>query len=192
MIPELLLALQERVSFHARVLEEPAPNSEQLTDILKCAMTAPDHAQMRPWRFVIIEGDARIKLGEVFAQAVKQRDPDVSDKKLESVADKPLRSPMIITVIATITEDHPKTPVVEQILSAGVAAQHISLGANALGFGAHWLTGPNTYSSLVKDALGVEPKDQIVGFIYVGTPSMKKPQRERPDPADFVSYWTGP
>lgn len=187
----MISELQERVSYPARVLEEPAPNSEQLTEILKCAMSAPDHAQMRPWRFIIIEGDARIKLGEAFVKATKQRDADVSEEKLESVAGKPLRSPMIITVIASITEDHPKTPVVEQILSAGAAAQHISLGANALGFGAAWLTGPNTYSSIVKEALGIEAKDQIVGFIYVGTPSMSKPRRPRPDPADFVSHWTG-
>lgn len=123
--------------------------------------------------------------------ATHQRDSTVSAEKLQSVSQKPLRSPMIITVVAKITQNHPKTPVVEQLLSAGVAAQQISLGANALGFGAVWLTGANTYDSMVKAALGVDAGDEIVGFIYIGTPTMSKPRRPRPDPADFVTHWQG-
>ncbi len=187
----MISLLQDRVSYPANTLAEPAPNKEQLTQILKCAMSAPDHAKMQPWRFIIIEGDARTKLGEVFAKATAQRDPEVSDKKLKMIAEKPLRSPMIITVVATITPDHPKTPVIEQLLSAGAAAQQLSLGANALGFGSVWLSGANTYDNNVKAALGVDAIDEIVGFIYVGTPTMKKPNRPRSDPAEFVSYWQG-
>ena len=187
----MISLLQDRVSYPANALSEPAPNNAQLHEILKCAMSAPDHAQMQPWRFIVIEGDARAKLGKVFAAAAQQRDPEVSLKKLQLIAEKPLRSPMIITVIAKITQDHPKTPVVEQLLSAGVAAQQISLGANALGFGAVWLTGANTYDSTVKTALGVDAGDEIVGFIYIGTPTMSKPSRPRPDPAHFVSHWQG-
>lgn len=187
----MISLLQDRASYPANALAEPAPNKEQLTEILKCAMTAPDHAKMQPWRFIVIEGDARIKLGQVFASATQQRDPEVSDKKLQAVSEKPLRSPMIITVVAKITQNHPKTPVVEQLLSAGVAAQQISLGANALGFGAVWLTGENTYDNTVKAALGVAVGDEIVGFIYVGTPTITKPNRPRPEPAEFVSYWQG-
>lgn len=188
---QMISHLHDRVSYPARSLVEPAPNKAQLTEILKCAMTTPDHAQMHPWRFIVIEGDARIKLGDVFAKAAQQRDPTVSTDKLLAVSQKPLRSPMIITVVAKITQNHPKTPVVEQIISAGVAAQHISLGANALGFGAVWLTGANTYDNSVKAALGVDAGDEIVGFIYIGTPSMNKPRRPRPDPADFVTHWQG-
>ena len=187
----MISLLHDRVSYPANALAEPAPDREQLSDILKCAMSAPDHAGMQPWHFIIIEGDARAKLGQVFATATQQRDPDASDKKLRMISEKPLRSPMIIIVIAKITEDHPKTPVVEQILSAGAAAQQMSLGANALGFGTAWLTGPNTYDNTVKEALGITAIDEIVGFLYIGTPTMKKPHRPRPDPAEFTRYWHG-
>ncbi|MEE9336098.1 MAG: nitroreductase family protein [Granulosicoccaceae bacterium] len=187
----MISQLHDRVSYPARCLAEPAPNEAQLNEILKCAMSAPDHAQMRPWRFIVIEGDARVKLGKVFIKAAQNRDQEISDEKLQSVSEKPLRSPMIITVVAKITQDHPKTPVVEQIISAGVAAQQISLGANALGFGATWLTGANTYDGTVKAALGIDAGDEIVGFIYIGTPTMSKPRRPRPDPADFVTHWNG-
>ncbi len=187
----MISQLQDRVSYPARSLAEPAPDKEQLNEILKCAVSAPDHAQMRPWRFIVIEGEARAHLGKVFMMATEQREPNISAEKLQSVSQKPLRSPMIITVVAKITKDHPKTPVVEQILSAGAAAQQISLGANALGFGAVWLTGPNTNDRMVKLALGVEADDEIVGFIYIGTPTMNKPRRPRPDPAEFVTHWHG-
>lgn len=187
----MISLIQERVSFPANTLAEPAPDKNQLNDILKCAMSAPDHARMTPWEFIVIQGDARIKLGEVFAKATKLREPDIPEKKLESIAQKPLRSPMIIAVVAKVNENHPKTPVIEQLLSAGAAAQQMSLGANALGFGATWLSGPNTYDNTVKSALGIVSTDEIVGFLYIGTPTMKKPARPRPDPAQFTRHWTG-
>jgi nitroreductase len=187
----MISLLQERVSYPANALAEPAPNTEQLNEILKCAVSAPDHARMTPWEFIVIQGDARVTLGQVFARATQLREPDVSDKKLESIAQKPLRSPMIIVIIAKVTPNHPKTPVIEQLLSAGAAAQQMSLGANALGFGATWLSGPNTYDSTVKAALNISATDEVVGFLYIGTPTMKKPDRPRPDPAEFTRHWTG-
>lgn len=188
---QMISLLHGRVSYPANALAEPAPDNDQLNDILQCAMSAPDHARMTPWEFIVIQGDARVKLGQVFAQATKSREPDISEKKLESISQKPLRSPMIIAVIAKVIEDHPKTPVIEQLLSAGAAAQQMSLGANALGFGATWLSGPNTYDDTVKSALGIDATDEIVGFLYIGTPTMKKPDRPRPDPAQFTRHWTG-
>lgn len=183
--------LLNRSSHPARHLMEPAPNDEQLAQILRCGLTAPDHAAMRPWRFITIRGDARNTLGEIFAAAAVKDDPNVSERKIEAIKDKPLRSPLIVVIVATITPDHPKTPEIEQVLSAGAAATHIQMAANSCGFGAIWLTGPNAYFPDVKAALGVAEKDHIIGYIYIGTPSQDAPVRDRPDLADHLSEWTG-
>ncbi|MDO6460119.1 nitroreductase [Granulosicoccaceae sp. 1_MG-2023] len=185
----MLEFLQQRASIPARFLAEPAPDPSQLREILQAAVAAPDHAALRPWRFIVIEGESRNKLGDVFVEATRRREPDMPADKLESQRSKPLRSPMIVTVVADITPDHPKTPETEQILSAGAAAQQLILAANALGFGAIWLTGPNAHAPEVKEALGIAEKDHIVGFVYLGTATIDKPQVRRPDPADFVSHW---
>lgn len=183
--------LQQRTSIPAKLLVEPAPDATQLREIIKAAVAAPDHGALRPWRFIVVEGDARKKLGDIFAKATHAREPDMDEEKVERQRLKPLRSPMILTVVCSITENHPKTPEVEQLLSAGAAAQQAMLAANALGFGAIWLTGPNAFDEQVKTALGVETKDRIVGFLYLGTSSISRPQVRRPDPDDFLESWRG-
>lgn len=188
----LLDTLQSRHSFPASQLTEPTPNEQQLNDILKCAITAPDHAKLCPWRFIVIRGEARNALGDVFVDAAKSRDPDISEQKLERLKEKPLRSPLIVVIVTTLTPDHPKTPVIEQTLSAGAAVQLMQLGATATGFGSIWLSGANAYDENVKQALGIEAKDQITGFLYLGTPPDTQPTRRRPELNDHVTEWTAP
>jgi nitroreductase len=188
----LLDTLQSRHSFPASQLSEPAPNEEQLNDILQCAITAPDHGKLCPWRFIVIRGAARNALGNVFVDAAKSRDPDISEQKLERLKEKPLRSPLIVVIVTTLTPDHPKAPEIEQSLSAGAAAQLMQLGATATGFGSIWLSGANAYDENVKQALGIEAKDQITGFLYLGTPPDTQPTRRRPELIDHVSEWTAP
>ncbi len=187
----MINSLLSRSSHPANQLLDPAPDEETLNTILQCAVTAADHAMMRPWRFITISGDARIELGKLFARAAKKDDPDILDAKLERISEKPMRSPLIVVIVATITRDHPKTPEVEQILSAGAAATQMQLAAYAAGFGAVWLTGPNAYNETIKAALGVESKDHIIGFMYMGTPATEQPVRKRPEVKDLVSHWEG-
>lgn len=182
--------LQSRTSIPAKLLSEPKPNTEQLNEILKAAVAAPDHGCLRPWHFIVIEGDARAKLGDVFAKAAIARDPTLDAIQVEKQREKPLRSPTILTVVCNIHENHAKVPVLEQILSAGTAAHQAMLAANALGFGAIWLTGPNAFDENVKTALNIEEKDQIIAFIYLGTATIAKPNIQRPDASEFTKYWT--
>lgn len=186
---QLIDLLQRRASIPAKLLVEPAPDDAQIEQLIKAGLSAPDHAAMRPWRFIVIRGESRNRLGDVFAEAVAKREPTTPEEKIEAQRLKPLRSPLIIAVIARITPGHPKTPEVEQILSAGAAAHQIQLATTALGFGSIWLTGPNARDNLVKEALGIETKDELVGFLYIGTPTIKPPSPGRPEVADHLEYW---
>lgn len=188
----MLNLLEARTSVPAVQLTEPAPTQEQLDRILRCGLTAPDHANMRPWRFITIKGEARTALGEVFAKAALSDDPNTPAEKIARMKQKPLRSPLLIVIVATITANHPKTPEIEQILSAGAATTLIQLAATASGFGSIWLTGPNTYRAQVKAALGVRAADHIVGFLYIGTQSKAANPRNRPNLSDHLSEWHSP
>ncbi len=188
----MLSKLQYRASYPAKQLGEPAPNDEQIAQILQCGLSAPDHAALRPWRFITIRGDAREALGEVFVKAALEIDPNTREQKLNLIKEKPLRSPLVVVIVATITPDHPKTPEVEQILSAGAATSQIQLAATELGFGSVWVTGQNAYSNFVKRALGIAVADHIVGFVYMGTPSVDLPVRKRPELSAHHSEWTAP
>ncbi len=187
----ILHALQNRTSYPARQLSDPGPDDAQLEEILLCGVSAPDHAALHPWRFIIIKGSARRALAEIFAQAALKQNPELSEQKLQAIKDKALRSPIMLVIVATIIKDHPKTPEIEQILSAGAAATHIQLGANALGFGSVWVTGSNAYDTYVKQALGIDPKDHIVGFLHIGTKTIEMPPRTRPKLSDCAFDWPG-
>ena len=188
----MLDLLEARTSIPAVQLVEPAPTQDQLERILRCGLTAPDHASMHPWRFITIKGDARAALGEVFANAAAKESPPLPAEKIARMKQKPLRSPLIVVIVATITADHPKTPEIEQVLSAGAATTLIQMAATASGFGSIWLTGPNTYNPDVKAALGVSPSDHIVGFLYMGTPSKAATPKQRPNLQEHLSDWIAP
>jgi len=149
-------------------LAEPGPSATALEKILAAAARAPDHGRMQPWRFLVIEGAARERFGEVMAQSLLRREPDAPTGKLEAERKKALRAPVIVVVGAAVKEN-PKVPDVEQIVAAGAACENMLLAAHALGFGGFWRTGPVAYDAEVKRALGLAESDSIVGIIYMGS-----------------------
>jgi nitroreductase len=169
-------------------LGEPAPDKTVERRLIEAALRAPDHGRLRPWRFIFIRGEGRKKLGEVLALALKRRDPQAGPGVLERERQKPLRAPLILIVAARIRAN-PKIPAVEQLLSAGAAAQNIMIACHALSFGAMWKTGDPAYDPGVKEALGLQATDEVVGFLYIGTPkSMPKPQPPL-NIGDFAESW---
>ncbi len=170
-------------------LEEPGPSAEQLENILKAGLRANDHRRLRPWKFLVMKGEARKRLGEIFVAARLAENSDFSTEEQEKLAAKPLRAPVIITVVAKVRSDE-KVPDIEQVISAGGSAQLMSLAAHALGVGAVWRTGSLAYNVLVHKRLGLEEGDQIVGFLYLGTPKNTKPLAELALD-DFVINWQG-
>ncbi|MBN3562641.1 nitroreductase family protein [Aliamphritea spongicola] len=182
---DALTNLQQR--FSQPLLQEPGPDAEQLDNMFAAAMRAPDHAALRPWRFLVIDGDARGELGELYARAALQANPDVTEDVLTRNRKMTFRAPTIIVAIAVVTE-HPKVPASEQLIAAGCAVQNMLLAANAQGVGAMWRTGGVAYDPVVKEGLGLAAHEEIIGFVYMGTPSK---QRTAPllDSSDYVSRW---
>lgn len=170
-------------------LLEPAPDAAQRELMFRAALRAPDHGQLRPWRFITVDGEARARLGELFAEAQAQ-DPASKPEALDKARAMPLRAPLLVVVVARIAE-HPKVPQEEQLLSAGCAAHSLLLATQALGFGAIWRTGALAQHPHVLAGLGLEAEEKIVGFLYVG--SFEGERRNPPalQPLDFVSAWQG-
>ncbi len=169
-------------------LQAPAPDRAQVEQMLKAALRAPDHAGLKPWRYLVFEGEAALAaLGEKFAAASLADNPDFSPEKLDKLRAKPMRAPMVIVAVAVYTE-HRKVPHIEQILSAGAGVENLMLAANALGFGTYWRTGGLAYNSHLLDELGLDQRDTIVGFIYLGTPEGKPRAREEASIGDYVEF----
>lgn len=169
-------------------LADPAPTATQLDLMFRAALRAPDHGQLRPWRFLTIEGEARERLGEVFVEALRVRQPDAAEEALRKAQKMPLRAPMLIVVIARVLP-HPKIPESEQVLAVACAAHGLLLAAHAQGLGAVWRTGEFSYDRHVAEHLGLAANEQLLGFIYLGTPEGNLRTPPELDSRDFVSSW---
>lgn len=182
----LMQTLLARSSTPPRLMGDDGPTDAEVQDLLAAAVTAPDHGAIRPWRFVVIQGDDRARLGQVFADALKARDPAASPEALQKELDRPLRAHTLIAVLARITPDRPNVPPVEQIVATACAAQNILLAAEAKGLGAIMLTGKNAQDAHVKRFFGLGAADEIVAFVYLGKAAGPIPQKERPNANQFV------
>jgi nitroreductase len=171
-------------------LEPPGPDAAALDEIFRAALRAPDHGRLRPWRFIVIPEERRQRFGDVLADSLKKREPNTSPESLARERQKALRAPVIVVVAAQIKPSD-KIPELEQIVSAGAAAQNVMLAAHALGYGAMWRTGAPAYDAGVKAALDLQPNDTIIGFIYIGTRAGGSAPVSRPVPEDFVGVWRG-
>lgn len=178
-----LALLQQRVS-HPRLVD-PAPSQEQLEALYQAAFRAPDHAWLRPWRFIEAKGDKRQELGELMAESVKKDDPGLDDKQYNKLFNAPLRAPVVLVAWAKVVE-HPKVPRVEQILATGAAVTNLLNAAHALGLGAVWRTGAAAYSATLKQKLGMAEEDALIGFIYLGTPAGEGKPLPQLSTDDFV------
>jgi nitroreductase len=172
----------------ARTLSEPAPDDGALELIFESATRAPDHGRLRPWRFIVIRGEHRVQFGELLADHLRRQRAQVTEESLEKERRKAFRAPLIV-VVAAIIDAGGKIPEVEQLLSAGAAAENMLLAAFVLGFNGVWKTGGAAYDDQVKEALGLASKDRIAGFLYMGTDEDGPGSMSRPHWRDFVRQW---
>ena len=140
---------------------------ELIERLLSAAVQAPNHYKVRPWRFVVLTGAARERLGEVMAEALRQHDPTATEETLAKERVKPLRAPVLIAV-GVDKPSLPKVVEIENVCAAAAATQNLLLAAQALGLAAMWRTGEAARAPAVKTFLGFEAGQSIIGFVYVG------------------------
>lgn len=186
------------------VLIAPAPDAPDLDNILSAGMRVPDHACLKPWHFMVIQNEGLQRLSDLFVEAItfdaaskagliegttiaNITEVDL-EKKIAKTIKMPFRAPMII-VISTKYVAHDKVPKSEQFIAAGCASHAMQMAACALGYGAMWRTGELAYNSVVKEGLGMEEGDDIVGFLYIGTAGKVTPLKPIRHYKDSVSYW---
>ncbi len=176
--PGTLDLLLTRRSGSAKAMTGPAPDAQQLRTILTAAARAPDHGKLFPWRFILFEGEARARFGEVLAQCLPAE--EASDERRAIERGRFLRAPTIVGVISRVREGIP-IPVWEQELSAGAVCQTMLVAATALGFVANWLTEWPAFSPGVAERLGLQPGERVAGFVYIGMAAAPLEERVRPD-----------
>ncbi len=181
--------LKNRVSTPAKYLCEPGPDAQALQTILEAAECAPDHGKLHPWRFLIIEGQAREALGELFVEALCRRESSADAALCERERERALRAPTLLAAIASPIPNHPKVPEQEQLITAALAAYQAELAAQALGFGAVWLTGSRVYDPFVTQGLGLATHERLIGLINLGRIAEEYTPSKQPAKSATRRYW---
>lgn len=178
-------------------VSDERPPREVIESLLEAATHAPNHYKVEPWRFVVLAGEARKELGALMADILAEEEADELGRlsetarkiRLETEANKALRAPVLIAVIAQQGGD-PRVIEIENVCAAAAATQNILLAAHAQGLAAQWRTGPAAYDARVKEFLGAQPEEHIVAFVYVGYAAEEPAPYER-KPAAEKTTWRG-
>ena len=184
--PDTLSLLAERRSSSAQTLGAPGPTPGELDDLIRLAARAPDHGKLAPWRFVVVEGAAKAHLvDDLTALASAQPDPGKARAVLGKLSAPP------VTVLVVASPKPGQIPPWEQELSAGAVCMAMLIAAEAMGWGANWITDWYAYDAQARARLGLSAEEKVAGFIHLGTPAEPPLERARPDLPALVSRLEG-
>jgi nitroreductase len=182
---EIMQAIHDRYS--AGKMRPERVSRELIEKLLNAAVQAPNHYKVRPWRFVVISGNGRKRLGNLMAEILQQKYPELNSEVLEKERAKPLRSPVLIAV-GVDKPNGPKVLEIENICAAAAACQNMLLAAQALGLGAHWRTGDAAREPQIKKFLGLSEDQYLIGFLYIGYPEVSPEPYQRPGFEDRTTW----
>lgn len=191
MNPAVIDFMLQRKSAPIDLMGGPGPTEDEIATLIRVASRVPDHGRLAPWRFILYRGDVRHEIGRKLAELAVKVEGPLPEGRLDKERTRFSRAPLVVGVVS-IARDNPKIPQWEMFLSGGAAAMNLVIAANALGYGANWIT--NWYSGLAEGRalLGLRPDERVVGFVHIGTFAGEIPERPRADPASLVSDYAGP
>jgi nitroreductase len=185
----MMEALEAIFSRHSVPNVRPDPVAREVVErLLAAAAQAPNHYKVRPWRFVVLQGAARERLGDLLAQILKEEHPELAESGLDKERAKPLRAPVLIAVGVGKAEDSRELPQ-EDLCAAAAACENLLLAAHSLGLGGMWRTGAPVSNPRVKAFLGLDPDQPLIGLLYIGYPNENQPPAaERPSFEDRTNW----
>lgn len=176
---ETLALMARRRSTKVAHFIGPGPSSDEIDALIRLGARVPDHGKLGPWRFVVMEGDARARAGEALAKVIA-KDEGVDELRLGAARNLFNRAPAVVMVVSTAAP-HAKIPEWEQQLSSGALCFAMLLAAHAMGYAGCWLTEWPTYDARARAALGLADHERIAGFVYLGTAREPAIERVRAD-----------
>ncbi|EHD14427.1 hypothetical protein CIN_03590 [Commensalibacter intestini A911] len=176
--------------FSSGALKEPAPNDQQLHQILSVAMRAPDHGRLRPWRFVVIPKQNRAEWLQSVELSMKKPEYDYPASYLQKVQHNFSCAPMVIALGMRQITENTSVSVDEQLMAASSAVMNMLNAVHALGFAAKWITGPIANKDIV-EGLGFQEPYRMLGFLFIGTLCEAEEAPPRVAVDDYVAVWNG-
>jgi len=172
-VPAVIASMLARRSVATFV--EPGPSPQELELILAAAATVPDHGNLHPWRFVVVQGEGREPFGDALVASAVEATPELPVELREKTRRKAFLAPCLVALIASPVEPS-KVPVWEQVVAASCTGYAIVLAADALGLGAVWKTASVLDGQPLRELLAMAEGEQLLGWVNLG----HRPDREPP------------
>ncbi|WP_141732563.1 nitroreductase family protein [Oligoflexus tunisiensis] len=167
------------------VLVEPRPDRDTVEKILQVGGTVPDHGSLKPYRFVVVEGEGRETFADALVNAGLEAKGSLEEKKQAKLKSKAYAAPMQIVIIFSPKENE-KIPEWEQMASASCTGYAMVLAANALGFGAVWKSFAFDPGSLMTRTFQLQARERVLGWVNIGTE--KERERSSRSPLDLKKF----
>lgn len=188
---ELTAVIRNRRSVYPAQYDSEPVDDKIIEEMLENANWAPTHRLTEPWRFVVFKGDGLQKLADFQAELYKTKSiaaGNFNETQYQKLATKPLLASHIIAICLS-RDPKESVPETEEVSSVSMAVQNMYLTATAYGIGCYWGSGGVTYMEEAKPFFGLEAKDRLLGFLYVGKlKSDKWPKGRRKPMADKVIW----
>ncbi len=185
---EWLAYLNNRVSAITARIGEPAPNMQEIHQILQAGMSAPDHGALMPWRYMIFTQDNIAKLFQIAREAKLQDEPNITQAELTQIIAKFQRAPVVIAIWVA-KQSSKNIPMKEQICTVAMATQNQLIAADKMGFAAVLITGWLAFHPHLYESLGMGEHDEFIGFLFMGShkDGVLPPAKPRPDVRQFIT-----
>lgn len=182
-------AIRARRSIYIPMFSGEAADDQVIEQMLENANWAPTHKLTEPWRFIVFKGSGIARLAAFQSSLYKEISEargDFDSGQFDKLASKPLKCSHIIAIGMKRHEIVPET---EEVCATAAAVQNMWLTASAYGVGCYWSTGGVTYYNKAKAFFGLEEKDKLLGFLYIGMPKLDKwPAGKRSSVAEKVRW----
>lgn len=185
---EAIEAIRERRML-PKVELDRRPSREEVSELLELAVRAPNHHLTEPWRFTVLAGEGLERFARVIAADAAEGTDDSPEDLMDLARRKAERAPVVIAVSCR-PSDEEKVFEQEELASVAMAIENLLLAAYAKGLGAMLRTGGYAYHPSVTEELGLEEKEQVVGFVFLGYPAADRDKTER-TPASEKTRWIG-
>ena len=184
--PTALAFLQTRTSYPAKLMQGPTPDRAGLVPLLQAAARSPDHGKLVPWRFIVLEKPALLRLSGLAGD--RGRALGLDAEQIAKGVGQYGRADLVVVVVAA-PKPSPKVPPIEQTLSAAAVCLGLVNAATAAGWAACWLSGWPSYDrGFVETGLGLASTETVAGVIHIGSQTAPLVERPRPD-IDAITLW---
>ncbi|WP_293575646.1 nitroreductase family protein [Phaeobacter sp.] len=178
--------LQTRRSRPAKTLIAPAPTRAELMPLLEMAARTPDHGKLEPWRFIVVEKGAMMRLADLTSEAGERLGKSAEDI---AKARSQFELGQLAVVVVETQKDSAKIPPLEQTYAAGAVCLALLNAALASGWGANWLSGWASHDrGFCQAAFDLADNERIAGLIHIATESSAPPDRPRPN-LEAITSW---